>query len=132
MFQPDDKLSGIWDIDFDTQIGLQKYVMSFSQQGGQIVAKAKADLSGRTREVEFAEVELKDDVVSFVENLSFGGNEIRIEYAGKIIGDTIEFSRKVGDFASEQATAKRSSSVEDLMTENAKATHQIGPSSDRQ
>ena len=34
-------------------------------------------------------------------------NEIRIEYKGKINGDEISFTRKVGDFATEQFVAKR-------------------------
>ncbi len=132
LFQSEDKLSGTWNVDFDTQIGLQKYVMTFSKEGGQLVATAKADLRDRTRDVEFAEVKLQDDTISFAENLNFGGNEFHIEYTGKIAGDTIEFSRKVGDFASEQARARHSSPVEDLMPEIAKVTLKAGPSTDRQ
>ena len=41
------------------------------------------------------------------ENLNFGGNSIRIVYTGKIDGDEIKFTRKVGDFATEDLVAKR-------------------------
>jgi hypothetical protein len=107
LFQPEDKLSGTWNVDFDTQIGVQKYVMAFERQNGQIVAKATAELAERSRDVEFVDVELHDETISFVENLNFGGNEIRIEFSGKIAGDLIEFQRKVGDVAIEEATATR-------------------------
>ncbi len=113
LFQPEDKLTGLWNVEFDTQIGVQKYVMNFDKQTGHFVAKAKADVAGRSRDVEFSEVELLDDAISFVENLSLGGNEIRIVYTGKIVGNSIDFQRKVGDFASEEATAKRSFGSQD-------------------
>ncbi len=132
LFQPEDKLSGTWNVDFDTQIGVQKYVMTFDKQDGQLVAKAKADLDGRVRDIEFVDVQLQDDVISFVENLNFGGNEIRIVYTGKIVGDSLEFQRKVGDFASEEATAERADAVDKLMSENANASLNAAPSTEHQ
>ncbi len=132
LFQPEDKLSGSWNVDFDTQIGVQKYVMTIDKKNRHVVAKARAELADRSRVVEFADVEFQDDSISFVESLNFGGNEIRIEYTGKIAGDSIVFQRKVGDFASEDATAKRSNSVDVLMSEDAKSTLSSGPSADRQ
>jgi len=50
---------------------------------------------------------LKDDQITFYENFSFQGNDIRIDYQGKVAGDEIKFTRKVGDFATEEMTAKR-------------------------
>ena len=37
----------------------------------------------------------------------FDDDEIRIDYKGKVDGDQIKFSRKVGDFATEELIAKR-------------------------
>ncbi|MBL8813052.1 MAG: hypothetical protein JNM43_22985 [Planctomycetaceae bacterium] len=107
LFQPADKLAGTWKVDFETQIGLQTYVMTFQRNAGTLSATANAMLDGRSRKVEFQNVQESGDTVSFVENLNFGGNEIRIEYTGQIQGDSIVFSRKVGDVANEQATAQR-------------------------
>ena len=45
--------------------------------------------------------------ISFVEPLKFDDNDIRIEYTGKVNGDEIQFRRQVGDFGSEDFTAKR-------------------------
>ncbi|MEP0345430.1 alpha/beta hydrolase-fold protein [Rhodopirellula bahusiensis] len=132
LFQPKDKLSGVWKVDFDTQIGVQSYVMTFGKDGGELSATAKAEVGGRSRDVTFEQVELNGDTVSFVENLNFGGNEIRIKYEGKIDGDAIMFLRKVGDFATEEATAKRSQSVDDLMSDNARESMQRPSDGQRQ
>ncbi|MDV6030195.1 MAG: hypothetical protein F9B45_08815 [Phycisphaera sp. RhM] len=111
LFQPEGKLSGIWKVDFDTQIGVQNYEMKFQKEGSTLSATAQAQVNGRSRDVSFDKVTSDGDTVSFVEILNFGGNEIRIEYEGQISGDTIMFSRKVGNFATEQATATRSQSL---------------------
>ena len=50
---------------------------------------------------------MEGDKVSFVEMLNFQDNEIRITYTGKISGNEIKFTRKVGDFATEDIVAKR-------------------------
>ena len=47
------------------------------------------------------------DNVSFVENMSFQGMDIRIEYSGKLVGDELKLTRKVGEFATEELVAKR-------------------------
>lgn len=105
LFQSNDGLSGTWNVEFDTRIGKQAYAINFQQEAGELSAKGKAELNGQTRNVDFEEVELDGDTVSFVENLNLGDNKIRIEYQGTVSGDTINFSRKVGDFASEKGTA---------------------------
>ena len=45
--------------------------------------------------------------MSFVETLDFQGNTVPISYTGKMAGDEIQFTRKVGDFATEEFVAKR-------------------------
>lgn len=132
LFQPEDSLSGNWKVDFDTQIGVQSYAMTFSKEGSELSATAKADVNGRSRDVTFEQVKRSGNTISFVENLKFGGNEIRIEYEGQIDGDTILLSRKVGDFATEKATAKKAKSVDDLVSENAKKSMLRGADAQRQ
>ena len=61
----------------------------------------------RPGSVEIADGTIKGDDVSFVENLDFNGNKIAITYTGKISGDEIKLTRKVGDFATEELVAKR-------------------------
>ncbi|TWU58398.1 sialate O-acetylesterase [Rubripirellula reticaptiva] len=107
LFASDGKLSGAWKVDFDTQIGLQKYMMTFDCGGQNPTANAKVKVEERTRQVEFHDVKIDGDTISFWEPLNLGGNEIRIEFNGKVSGDSITFTRKVGEFSNEEATAKR-------------------------
>jgi GH35 family endo-1,4-beta-xylanase/enterochelin esterase-like enzyme len=113
----EDKIAGTWKVDFDTPIGVLRYVMNFQKERGTLTATAKAEVNGRSREISFDEVASDGDTVSFVENLNFRGNKIRIEYEGQMSGDAMTFTRKVGDFAVEQATAKRSQSVDESTSE---------------
>jgi hypothetical protein len=94
--------------------------MTLGKHGGALFATAKAEVNGRSRDVTAEQVRLTGNIISFVENLNFSGNETRIEYEGQIQGDTILFSRRVGDFATENATAKKSQSVDGSVTENSK------------
>jgi hypothetical protein len=50
---------------------------------------------------------VKGDAISFVENLNYQGNALKIEYRGKISGDEIKFTRNVGGMATEEFVAKR-------------------------
>jgi len=100
-------ISGEWRAEFDTQIGMQKYVYTLHVDGDKMTGKANAEVNGEKRETELKEGKLDGDTVTFVENLKFGDNDLRIEYTGKIHGDEISFKRKVGDFATEEFVAKR-------------------------
>jgi enterochelin esterase-like enzyme len=63
-------------------------------------------MNGEKREVELKEGKIDGDTVSFVETLSYQGNDITVTYKGKVSGNEIKFTRQVGEFASEEATAK--------------------------
>jgi hypothetical protein len=39
--------------------------------------------------------------------VKFQGQEVRVDYTGKLEGDEIKFTRNVGDVATEQMVAKR-------------------------
>lgn len=96
-------IDGKWKAQFDTQIGPQSYTYEFHVDGTKVTGTATND-RGQTQ---ITEGKLDGNTITFVESLSFDGNDIRIEYTGKINGDEIEFTRKVGDFATEELTAKR-------------------------
>jgi enterochelin esterase-like enzyme len=99
--------SGQWRAEFDTQIGRQKYLFTFQVNEGKVACKATAELGGQKREVEFKEPKLADDTLTFVEMFKFQDNEVRIDYTGKLSDNEIGFTRKVGDFATEEFVAKR-------------------------
>lgn len=107
LFLPPDRVSGTWKADFDTQVGIQNYLISLEQKDQKYSGRAEATLGGNKRQVELKEVQVDGDRISFWEELNFGGNEIRIDYLGKLSNGTIALQRKVGNFANEEAVASR-------------------------
>ena len=100
-------VAGQWRDEFDTQIGLQKYVFTFQTDGDKLSGKAVSEAGERKREAELKEGKLSGDTVSFVEPFEFQGNELRIRYTGKVGANEIAFTREVGDFAKEEFKATR-------------------------
>ena len=96
-------VTGKWTAAIDTQIGVQNYSYDFKVDGEKLTGIAKSQFS----ESPIAEGSVKGDEISFVENLKFEGQEVRVVYKGKIAGDEIKFNRQVGEFASEDFVAKR-------------------------
>ncbi|MDA0749378.1 MAG: hypothetical protein O2964_01560 [Verrucomicrobia bacterium] len=99
-------ISGKWNAEFNTEIGVQKYVFTFVQDGEKLVGKANSEIGETKNETELIEGKVSGDMVSFVELLTFQGNELRIGYEGKVEGNEINFTRRVGDFATEKLIAK--------------------------
>lgn len=95
--------NGKWSAEFDTQIGVQKYTYEFHVDGATVTGKAVNEHG----EAAISEGKIDGDTITFVEMLNFNGMDIKIVYTGKINGDEIKFTRKVGDFATEELTAKR-------------------------
>ena len=100
-------IDGKWSAEFDSQIGVQKYVFELKADGEKLTGKATFERQDQKGDVELKEGKVVKDAVTFVELLKFQDMEIRIEYTGKLAGDEIKFSRKVGDFATEELVAKR-------------------------
>jgi opacity protein-like surface antigen len=96
-------ITGKWTSSFDTQVGVQNYTYTLKVAGTALTGTAESQF-GKT---EIQEGTVKGDEVSFIENLNYEGNALRVEYKGKISGDEIKFTRKVGDFATEELVAKR-------------------------
>src|SRR5690242_180077 len=94
-------VSGQWRTEFDTQVGQQKYLFTFELTDGKLTGKAAAELGDQKRTVEFKDLKLADDTLTFMEMFKFQDNEVRIEYTGKVAEKEIKFTRKVGDFATE-------------------------------
>lgn len=100
-------LQGQWQAEFDTQVGVQKYLFDFQGDEAHLTAKATAEMNGQKRVVDFKEVKLKGDLLTFVEMLKFQENEVRIDYSGKVGDKELKLTRKVGEFATEELVAKR-------------------------
>jgi enterochelin esterase-like enzyme len=99
--------AGRWQGEFESRLGLQKYLFDFAVQDGKLAAKAVAEARGEKRDVEFIEPKLAGDTLSFVEIRKFQENEMRIEYTGKVGDKGIQFDRKTGEFGSQAFLATR-------------------------
>lgn len=100
-------ITGAWKAEFDTQIGLQKYTFTLKQEDTSLTGRANAEISGEKHESKLKDGKVEGDNVSFVEVLNFQGNDLEIRYDGKVSGNEMKLTRKVGDFATEQLVAKR-------------------------
>jgi hypothetical protein len=101
------ELAGKWSAEFDTQIGVQKYVFEFSKTGATLTGTATFERTVGNGTAPLKNITVDGDKVRFEEPLSFDGNEITIVYSGTLSGDELKLERKVGDIATEQLTAKR-------------------------
>jgi enterochelin esterase-like enzyme len=100
-------VAGVWKAEFQTQIGVQKYIFTLTQDGARILGKALSDIDGTKQETELTEGKLDGDTITFVELLNFQGSQLRISYTGKVAGDEIKMTRNVGDAATEEFVATR-------------------------
>jgi hypothetical protein len=96
-------VTGKWTATFETQIGTQNYTYEFKVDGGKLTGTAKS-ANGETPITEGA---VTGDDITFVENLNYQGQALRVVYKGKISGDEIKFTRNVADLANEDLVAKR-------------------------
>jgi len=101
------EVTGSWKAEFDTQVGVQKYTFDLKAEGAKLTGKATFERMGEKGEAALQDGKVTGDDVSFVEMLNFQGNQLPITYTGKVVGDEIKFTRKVGDFATEEFVAKR-------------------------
>lgn len=99
-------VTGKWVGEFESQVGHQKYTFNFQTVGEKLTATADAESEQGKRQVTFTEVKQAGDTLSFVEMRQIQDNEIRIEYTGKVSANEIHLTRKVGDFGSQEFTAK--------------------------
>jgi hypothetical protein len=99
--------TGKWQAEFDTAVGVQKYTFELKVDAGKLTGKAAFERMGQTGEAELRDGKVDGDTLSFVETLDFQGTSVPITYTGKLVGDEIKFTRKVGDFATEEFVAKR-------------------------
>jgi len=96
-------ITGKWTAAIDTQIGVQNYTYDFKVDGNKLTGHAKSQFG----DTEITEGVVNGDEVTFVENLNFQDQPLRIVYKGKISGDEIKFKRQVAEVAEEEFVAKR-------------------------
>ena len=100
-------VAGKWQAEFDTQIGKQKYVYDFKVDGEKLTGRALGDIAGEKSDTEITKGKVNGNEISFLETVKFQGQEVPVNYTGKVSGDEIKFTRKVADVATEEMVAKR-------------------------
>ena len=101
-------VTGTWTAEFDTQIGVQKYVYTFKVDGEKLTGTADAErMNEKQPQVALTDGIVKGDQIAFTETISFDGNSLPRAYTGVVAGDELKFTRKVGDIATETFVAKR-------------------------
>jgi hypothetical protein len=100
-------ITGKWTTEFDSQVGLQKYIFEFKVDGTKLTGRAISNIAGAEAKTELTEGKIEGDNVSFVENLKYQEMDLRIAYKGTVSGDEIKLSRTVGEQPGETFVAKR-------------------------
>jgi hypothetical protein len=103
------ELLGRWTAEFDSPIGVQKYVYEFKTAGDALTGQATYEHSMGQGTVALEKVKVDGDKVSFLEPLSINGNNITITYSGTLADNELKLTRDVGEFGTEQLTATRAS-----------------------
>jgi len=101
------ELAGRWTAEFDSPIVVQKYVYEFTKSGDAVAGQATFDHSMGKGTVQLKNLKVDGDKVSFEEPLTINGDTITISYSGTLAGDELKLTRVVGNFGTEQLTAKR-------------------------
>ncbi len=100
-------VTGKWKSEFDTQIGDLKYVYEFKLEGDKLTGKAIGDIAGEKSATEIKDGKINGAEISFVETVKFQGQDVRVDYKGKVAGGEIQFTRTVADSIREEVVAKR-------------------------
>jgi len=84
--------------------GTREATFNFKQDG----EKLTGTMTGPQGDIELKDGAVKGDDVSFNVALSFGGNDVKLIYKGKVAGDEIKFTRsREGADQTQQFTVKR-------------------------
>ncbi len=100
-------VNGRWKSEFQVQDSQMKYTYEFKADGDKLTGKCFRDRDGEKATNDVQEGKIKGDEITFVEIVKNQDQDLRIEYTGKVAGDEIKFTRKVGDFGTTEIVAKR-------------------------
>lgn len=99
-------ISGKWESEFDSRVGHQKYIYEFKVDGENLTGKAIREVNDN-KTTTGIKGKITGGEISFTEPLKTQDREITIDYTGKMVNGELKLTRKVGDFATTEITAKR-------------------------
>jgi hypothetical protein len=98
-------VTGKWMGQVPTRDGATREATFTFKQDGE---KLTGTMTGPQSDIELKDGTVKGDDVSFNVVLSFGGNEVKLIYKGKVAGDEIKFTRqRAGEAETREFTLKR-------------------------
>lgn len=80
-------ITGTWKGSADTPIGKVERTFVFQQDGAKLTGETTSDKFGKST---IDDGKVDGDNISFTVNISFQGNEMKINYTGKVSGDEIK------------------------------------------
>jgi hypothetical protein len=92
-------IDGKWQTDFDSGVGHQKYNYTFKLADGKLTGEAIREVNDE-KATNTLSGKVTGTDITFTEPLKIQDSEITVEYTGKIEGDKLELTRKVGDYGS--------------------------------
>jgi hypothetical protein len=103
-------ITGKWSGQFDSQVGPQKYVLEFKVNGTTLEGTATSEIgeagAAAKAVTKITEGKINGDEITFVENLDYQGQPLKMVYKGKVKGDEIQLERVEGG-GNEKFVAKR-------------------------
>jgi hypothetical protein len=97
-------ISGKWKADYTTPDGTARTsTFEFMVDGANLTGK----LISARGDAEIKDGKIKGDEVTFTVIRNFNGDDVKINYKGKVSGDSIQFNLQFGDRDGFEITAKR-------------------------
>jgi hypothetical protein len=96
-------ISGKWTADVQGRNGTQTMTFTFTVTGTTVTGKVTSPRG----DADITDGKIAGETLTFTQTMSMGGNSMTATYTGKIDGDTIKFSRAIGDRPATEFTATR-------------------------
>ncbi len=100
-------ITGKWKAEISTPIGVLNYTYEFSPMGGNLSGKSMVVIQNENHATDLKDLRLEGEVLTFSEKMDFQGIQLLIKYEGRVAANEINFTRKPGDFPSENFIARR-------------------------
>ncbi len=96
-------ITGKWTASIESPRGTQTVTFDFHVDGATLTGK----ITTPRGDSDITDGKIDGDTVTFNQVVSFNGNEMKIAYKGAISGDSIKFTRTIGDRPPAEFTATR-------------------------
>lgn len=108
-------VNGQWHAELEGRWGRQRIQFEFKAEGDKLTGKTLSQFGGETRELEIQDGKIEGDTLSFVQVMKFQGNEMRVQYTGKMGDEDIAFIRKTGELGTSEFKAAKGPTPKDAV-----------------